>query len=391
MNLITIPFHHWRKILKEGFRTRDAHFIEHFEKNPAIEKTIVINRPTTLFELFVKKFPVKIKGEVLLKENGFSLLKISENLYLIDFVSNDIIGQFKKKYSWFFEEYANPKYVAFIKKSLTILGVHQYFLVTQNIFAHTLLPHLSPIKSVFDAWDNFYKINTYHSIKAEIKNAYKSYANGVHFWITNSRDNLVFYEAYYKPNSIHLIANGLDTSRFNTHKKYPTPSQFKNISRPIIGFGGKITQTIDLTLLNFAIEDNPAFSFVVMGQKLDKNIFNAISKRDNFYYLGDIHYDLYPDYVAQFDICLVPYHITQEKQSGANPIKVYEYLALHKKVIGTNGNGLEDLSSYLYLVETKEALSAEIKKGVNNTKNKINPTQYSWDGKVAELIKLMVS
>ena len=32
MNLVVVPFHDWRKILLEGSRTRDSHFIEEFRK-----------------------------------------------------------------------------------------------------------------------------------------------------------------------------------------------------------------------------------------------------------------------------------------------------------------------------------------------------------------------
>lgn len=391
MNIITLPFHHWRKILKEGFRTRDAHFIEGFENQKEVEKVVVINRPTTLLELVVKKFPRKIPGEILLKESGFTLIKVNEKVYVIDFVSKDILGQLFKKFRWFFEAFENPNYLRFIQKSLQFLEVERYYLVSQNILASTIIPHFSPQKSVFDAWDNFYKINSYSSIKEEIKAAYQSYATSVDFWVTNAKDNLKSFTKNYHPKSITLIPNGLDTSRFTVEKTYLTPPEFEKIKRPIIGFGGKITQTIDVELLNYAISQHPEYSFVVMGQILDKEIFNSIQKKDHFYYLGDIHYDRYPDYVAQFDICLVPYHISEGKKSGANPIKVYEYLSLHKKVIGTHGNGLEDLSDYLYLIDSKEALSAELKNGVENTMLKIAPETFSWNTKVSELLTLLKS
>ena len=55
MNLAVIPYHDWRKILIEGSRTRDAHFINHFQKSEEIEKLIIINRPITIPELILKK------------------------------------------------------------------------------------------------------------------------------------------------------------------------------------------------------------------------------------------------------------------------------------------------------------------------------------------------
>ena len=55
MNLSIFPYHDWRKILVEGNRTRDAHFIENFRASDRIQKLIIINRPITLSELVIKK------------------------------------------------------------------------------------------------------------------------------------------------------------------------------------------------------------------------------------------------------------------------------------------------------------------------------------------------
>ena len=56
MNLFIIPFHDWRKINNEGFRTRDAHLIEHFQKKNNVKRLIIINRPTTKAELLFKSY-----------------------------------------------------------------------------------------------------------------------------------------------------------------------------------------------------------------------------------------------------------------------------------------------------------------------------------------------
>jgi hypothetical protein len=92
--------------------------------------------------------------------------------------------------------------------------------------------------------------------------------------------------------------------------------------------------------------------------------------------------------VKIFDICIVPYVVDDQKKSGANSIKVYEYLATNKKVIGTNSNGLEDLSDYLYITSTADEFSKEIK-NIVNYKDKIILDDHSWDSKIKELLKLV--
>lgn len=389
MNLIIIPFHDWRKIIKEGFRTRDAHFIKSLQQSDAIEKIVVINRPTTIAEIFFKKKRRKIQGRIICENNGFKCIEVSCDTYLLDYISKDVLGQIRQKFSWFMSKYAHSKYVDFIDECLVKLKVESYNTLSQNIFADRLVEKLNPHKSVFDAWDNFSLIDVYSPIKKKIEQAYTNYSKSVDLWITNSSDNIKYFSNKFKWLEIKLIKNGLDLNKFNIDKRYSTPEDIEKIKKPIVGFGGKITQTINVEMLNYAVKQNPEVSFVLIGQILDNDIFESITKSDNMYYLGDKFYDEYPNYVNSFDICLVPYYIEEDKKSGTNPIKVYEYLALNKKVIGTNGNGLEDLKDHLYLVNSKEELSNEIKEGFKNERAMMDLKSNSWDTKVKEFLDLL--
>ena len=58
----------------------------------------------------------------------------------------------------------------------------------------------------------------------------------------------------------------------------------------------------------------------------------------NVKYLGDKHYDLLPSYLANFDICIIPYNL--ERQHFNDPIKFYEYLAMNKPVVTTRIGGV---------------------------------------------------
>jgi hypothetical protein len=63
MDLIIIPFHDWRKSEKEGFRTRDVHFIKALTKEKSINKILVINRPITRLELLYKRHKRALDGK----------------------------------------------------------------------------------------------------------------------------------------------------------------------------------------------------------------------------------------------------------------------------------------------------------------------------------------
>ncbi|TDU43546.1 glycosyltransferase involved in cell wall biosynthesis [Gelidibacter sediminis] len=389
MNLLVVPFHDWRKISQEGFRTRDAHFIEAFKKKSSITQ-IIINRPTTVLEIFLKRMGQPIQGAVIHSQNNFKLYQIEPQVYVIDYVSGDVFGQIFKGHAWFIQHYENPRYTAFIKECLLKLKVEEYHLLNQNIFAAKLSKNLKPITSIFDAWDNFTKFEVYKKYHKNILEAYAEYARICDFWITNSKDNTESFSIQFKPKNIFLIKNGVEVSRFTKEKTFTIPDDIKDIPRPIIGFGGKISHLIDVDLLNRTMEKTPNVSFVFVGQILDKAIYKSINKVENFYYVGDKHYDDYPNYVKSFDVGIVPYVIDKNKTSGANTIKVYEYLAANKKVVGTHGNGLEDLQDYVYIVSTADEFSEELNKA-NNEKLSLNFEEHTWDSKVTELLKLIQS
>ena len=103
--------------------------------------------------------------------------------------------------------------------------------------------------------------------------------------------------------------------------------------------------------------------------------------------MGDKHYDEYINYLANFDVCLVPY-VDDQKSSGANTIKVYEYLAMGKKVVGTLGNGLEKLQDYLYAAKNAKEFSEFLKDDYPNKSQGFDTQSHSWNGKVNQILDL---
>ncbi|WP_159022159.1 glycosyltransferase [Formosa sp. L2A11] len=387
MNIVIVPFHDWRKIIKEGSRTRDAHFIEVLSQEKDIKK-VIINRPITLLEILIKKKKKGIKGEIIHQKKGFTLYKIDENVFLIDYLSKDIFNQIIKKYNWYINTFSKPEYIAFIDSCFSKLNIKDYTLLSQNVFAYKLTSKLKPKIRVFDAWDNFTKFKVYQSILDQVKEGYNSYAKTSDFWITNAKENIRFFSDKFNPRNIHLISNGVDVRRFTFKEQVKTPKDMVNIKRPIVGFGGKITQLLDTDLINKVVSSSPNVSFVFVGQLLDKDVFSKIKTHSNFYYLGDKHYDSYPDYVKNFDICIVPYVTKEDEKSGADSIKVYEYLATGKKVVGTRGNGLQDLEKYLYLVDTPDAFSKELN-AIENNKPLMDINSHTWQSKVDKLMSIL--
>ena len=385
MNLIVVPFHDWRKSQKEGFRTRDVHFINALNQNPLVDKILVINRPTTQLELLYKGNDKLLQGKLILKHKKFTLTQVKKNLYVIDYISNDFFVQILRKHLWFINKYTNKSYIEFIEMCKKTLSIKSTNLIVQNIFAYKLTMALKAKVKVFDAWDNFLKFPAYNSIKNNLQHGYETMARETNLWITNSKENILFFKNAFKPQQILLIKNGVKSNFLP--KESTCPIDLALIKKPIVGFGGKVSHLIDYELINFLTKDNKKLSFVFVGQILDKKVFKKIKKRKNVFFLGDKKYSDYPNYVVNFDICIVPYNI-EEKQHGGDSMKAYEYLLTNKKVVGTIGNGLQDLGDYIYLTKTYKEFSSELKNTTNN-KNLFDSQHFSWQSKSKQLIDLI--
>lgn len=383
MNITCIPYHDWRKITIEGARTRDSHIMSHLISNEEVRNVVIVNRPISLTELYLKRKGQKIDGQLMFKYKNCSLYKLQDNVYLVDYISKDIFGPIIKKKGWFFDMFACEDFKVSYDKCLDFLNIKIDITLSQNIFAASFVKRLG--KSVFDAWDNFILFPENKGIYEVMKNAYQTYADSCDAWITNSPKNSEYYAANYKPKVCHLIKNGVDVESFSI--KYPKQADLEAISSPIIGFGGKITHLFNYEVFNYTTKTQPDKNFVIVGQILDKEVFNKIEMRKNVHYLGDKNYGIYKSYVTNFDVGIIPY-VSDHLEHGADSIKMYEYLAAGLSVVGTPGAGMLDMASYIFIANTKEEFSACIDKALL-VKEKVSlPESYTWKSKTDAIVKL---
>lgn len=386
MNIVSIPYHDWRKISKEGARTRDSHFIENMTKNNTIQKVIVLNRPTSYVELLANRYQLKLEGTVILKKGGLKLYKLSEKLFVIDFITNDLLMPVLKKKLWFFDSFAYHKLISFYKECLEVLSIQDPVIFSNNIFSIGFAEKVNSDKVIFDAYDNLVYFPHNNSILDQLVDAYKRFSEIAAFWTTNSTKNLAYYKEHYNQDKCYLIKNGVDINKFQ--KKYEKQADMKDIQNPVIGFGGKITHLFDYELFNYIVKQHPDKNFILVGQILDKEVFNKILKADNVYYLGDKHYDIYTSYVCNFDLGIIPY-VTNHLESGVDSIKVYEYIAAGLSTVGTTGGGIPDLAGYLYVANNKEEFSDFINLALSKTTKAILPEEHTWEYKVKYLTELV--
>jgi teichuronic acid biosynthesis glycosyltransferase TuaH len=383
MNVVSIPYHDWRKIETEGARTRDAHVMHHLSLHKSVSNLIIVNRPITYTEILLRKKPLKIKGTVVFNNGGGTLYKIKNGVYLFDYISKDLFGPLTLKKKWFIKSFGSEAFYNCFMKAIASINITIDITFTQNIFS---APFVRKFKNtLFDAWDNFILFPENQVIKEDLKSAYQSLADNASKWVTNSQKNVDFYNKNYGLNECTIIKNGVDVELFN--RKYPMPSDLENLTRPVIGFGGKITHLFNYDLFNKVVNNHPDKSFVIVGQILDKEVFSKINMAPNVHYLGDKNYQIYPSYVTNFNIGIIPY-VTNHLEHGADSIKVYEYIAAGLGVVGTAGAGMTDMSSYMNIAKNETDFSEYIDKALNEKRNVQIPPQHTWGYKVDQLVNL---
>lgn len=141
---------------------------------------------------------------------------------------------------------------------------------------------------------------------------------------------------------IVLAANGVDLAHFKPagSTDRAVPAAIADLEGPLIGYHGAIADWFDRDLLYAVAVSRPTYRFVLIGPvSVDVDQLRAL---ENVRFLGELPYADLPWYLARFSVGLLPFQVNRTTL-GVRPLKVLEYLAMHKRVVSTP---LPDLLSW---------------------------------------------
>jgi len=385
VDLVVIPYHDWRKVQREGARTRDAHMITHCLSDPRVGRVVIVNRPMTIAEMAHKRRSWKTKGEVVEKGLLSRLVRVADKAFTVDFLDGNPLGPVFVGKRWFFSAYGGSRYKRELERYLRHLGVKSFSCINFNVFAGALFESLPAEKKLFDAWDNFLKFPEHTNNRALFREAYARCFQVADFRTTNSASNRAFFESSFDVSDCRVVRNGVDLGVFS--KEYERPGDMRNIGRPVAGVGAKVTHLLDHELINHVVEANSDVSFVLVGPVVEKGVFRKIKRRPNLFYLGDKRYDEYPAYVKAFDVCLIPY-VVGEREHGGDAIKLYEYLAAGKPVVTTRIEGVSGDHGRVFVADSYDDFSDMIRKALDAPVNENHlPEQFTWRRRTEDLLE----
>lgn len=143
------------------------------------------------------------------------------------------------------------------------------------------------------------------------------------------------FEAKHKQHaSVHLFPSSVDVSHFARARSSRTePSDQSRLPRPRLGYAGVIDERMDLQLLAGIAARRPEWQLILLGPvvKIDRG---SLPQASNIHYLGMKPYADLPDYLAGWDIGMLPFALN-ESTRFISPTKTPEYLAAGLHVIST--------------------------------------------------------
>lgn len=200
------------------------------------------------------------------------------------------------------------------------------------------LVRVSPGRLVFDLVDDVAEYSADEAQKAYVGACVRSLAERAGALFCTSEPLRALLAPGQKP--VHVVPNGYDSVLFRPRP--PSVAMKASIARrPTVGFVGTLFDFIDYALIADAAMRVPGADFVLLGHLESRPARVAeLFALPNVRHIDVVPKDQVPDAIAQFDVCIAPFRQDAVSRS-VSPLKVYEYLAMHKPVVCTPMEGLQ--------------------------------------------------
>ncbi len=118
---------------------------------------------------------------------------------------------------------------------------------------------------------------------------------------------------------------------------------------------GALASWVDYDLIR-AIDRTGLYNLILFGIPYDDSFENSkIDKLQNVYFLGAKEYNVLKYYAAKMDALIIPFVINSITQA-TNPLKLFEYMALHKPIVTTAMNECKKYRSVMIAESHQEFL-----------------------------------
>lgn len=215
-------------------------------------------------------------------------------------------------------------------------GITNYGLWFYTPMAMPLAAELDPLLVVYDCMD---ELSAFRKAPRQLVQRESALLREADLVFTGGRS---LYEAKRaRHERVHCLPSSVDAEHFSRAARASSSSLPASEShdhppqgrRARLGFFGVIDERIDLPLIAALADARDDWQIVMVGPvaKIDPAI---LPRRANIQWMGQQRYEDLPDFVAEWDVCLLPFALN-EATRFISPTKTLEYLAADRPVVGT--------------------------------------------------------
>ncbi|NJO04527.1 MAG: glycosyltransferase family 1 protein [Chloroflexaceae bacterium] len=274
------------------------------------------------------------------------------------------------------------------------LGFERPMIWSYSPFVANYLHDLAGEFVIYDCVDRYPQLPFYAARGEQVRQLDAQMTQQADVVLCTSR--LLYEEKQAHNPRCYLVGNAADVELFGQARSgtLPVPAELQGIPKPIIGFHGALdNHRIDYDLLRTIARTRPDWSLVLIGPQTPTPDLEWLTHEPNVRLIGKKALHELPPYVAQYDVAMLPYRLTDYVR-GLSPLKIYEYLAAGKPVVAVP---VPHITAFdvVRIAPTPAAFIAQIEAALTDTdaaaiaRRVEVAAQHSWEAKLRRVLELV--
>jgi glycosyltransferase involved in cell wall biosynthesis len=171
------------------------------------------------------------------------------------------------------------------------------------------------------------------------------------------------------------------------------PNDIAHLSGPVIGYVGNLRARLDVPLIEELARLHPEWSIALVGSAHGSPEVLRLQGLRNVHFTGPRTYEEAQRYIRHFDVAIMP-HLRNALSDSMNPLKLYVYVALGKRVVSTRVSNIDELQDYVdiaddgpdFLAKVELAVARARFDGAHRPLSREALWQISWQQRVATIL-----
>jgi hypothetical protein len=170
----------------------------------------------------------------------------------------------------------------------------------------------------------------------------------------SSKDLVSELTSRYPSRTVSYLPNAVKRDLFDINRASGLPTDMPKKRDVTVGYFGSICEWFDFETVAFLADQRPQWNIVIIGEhplraEFPLDEWEMVTSRANVYALGKKKQSELINYLAQWDVCMIPFCDTPLTRA-TSPVKVYEYLSAYKPVVTFE---FEETQGFPYVYQAK--------------------------------------